>query len=73
MGQAASVRLVLNSVKMGATISINGHVLGNTTNQYLRYTFEVGQLLSSAQNELEVRFDRSIDTGGRFMGCSGGW
>ena len=55
---AASVRLVLNSVKMGATISVNGHVLGNTTNQFLRYTFEVAPLLSNGQNTLKVRFDR---------------
>lgn len=70
---AASVRLVLNSVKMGASIGVNGHLLGNTTNQFLRYTFDVAALLVSGQNTLTVRFDRSIDTGGRFMACSGGW
>ena len=70
---AASVRLVLDSVKMGATISVNGHALGNATNQFLRYTFEVAPLLVSGQNTASVRFDRFIDTGGRFMGCSGGW
>lgn len=68
-----NVRLVLSSVKMGATVSINGHKLGNTTNQFLRYIFDVGPLLTSGQNTLSVRFDRSIDTGGRFMAASGGW
>jgi hypothetical protein len=33
----------------------------------------VAELLVSGQNTLTVRFDRSIDTGGRFMACSGGW
>jgi beta-mannosidase len=70
---AASVRLVLSSVKMGATVGINGHTLGNTTNQFLRYMFDIGPFLTSGQNTLSVRFDRSIDTGGRFMAASGGW
>lgn len=73
MKDAASIRLVFNSVKMGAAISLNGHVLGNTTNQHLRYTFEVAALLVGGSNTVVVRFDRSIETGGRFMGCSGGW
>ena len=27
---------------MGATISLNGHVLGQATNQFLRYAYPVG-------------------------------
>ena len=71
--KTAIVRLVLNSVKMGASISLNGNFLGNATNQFLRYTYEIAALLVNGQNTLSIRFDRSIDTGGRFMGCSGGW
>eukprot|EP01050_Picozoa_sp_SAG11_P009520 SAG11_NODE_900_length_6632_cov_2.693403_8_plen_511_part_00 len=70
---SASVRLILNSVKMGATVTLNGRVLGHTTNQFLRYSFEVGAMLLRSRNTISVRFDRSIDTGGRFMACSGGW
>lgn len=70
----SSVRLVLNGVKMGATISLNGHTLGNVTNQHLRYAFEVAPYLrhggGQLNNTLRVRFDRSIDTAGRFMGCA---
>jgi hypothetical protein len=50
-------------------------VLGNTTNQHLRYTFLVGQYLQpqGSANTLSVRFERDIANGGRFMACSGGW
>ena len=69
------VQLVLEGVKLGATVSLNGHVLGNTTNQHLRYTFLVGQYLQpqGSANTLSVRFERDIANGGRFMACSGGW
>ena len=50
----------------------NGHFIANVTDQFLRYKFPVGPILQ-ANNTLEVAFDRSIGTHGRFMSCSGGW
>jgi beta-mannosidase len=69
--------LVLDGVKMGATVSLNGKTLGTITDQFLRHTFDVGQLMvrqsSSSSNVLAVSFKSSIDCGGRWMACTGGW
>ncbi len=74
MNSAAEVLLVLDGVKMGSAVSLNGHLLGNTTNQHLRYTFEIGALLAKGtENSLEISFVRDIPNSGRFMACSGGW
>ena len=60
---------------MGAEVALNGHVLGNTTNQHLRYVFPIENVLSTGgdKNILTVTFDRDIANSGRFMACSGGW
>ena len=62
--------LVFDSIRMGAMITLNGHALGNATNQFLRYVFPVGQLLKPAggENVLTVTFgaELGISTGGRF-------
>eukprot|EP01052_Picozoa_sp_SAG31_P023631 SAG31_NODE_1960_length_6804_cov_3.421626_4_plen_366_part_00 len=66
--------LVFDGIKLGASISLNGHLLGNTTNQHRRYIFDVSNALKDGgNNKLTVRFDRAIPNGGRFMACSGGW
>jgi hypothetical protein len=75
MHSAAGLQLVFDGIKLGAVISLNGHVLGNTTNQHLRYTFGIEKVLAAAgaENTLTVTFHREIPNGGRFMACSGGW
>jgi hypothetical protein len=60
------VLLVLEGVKMGAAISLNGELLGNITDQFLRTSYPVAALLKPT-NTLEVVFDQSIYTHGRFM------
>lgn len=72
--------LIFDGVKMGATIRLNGKVLGKATDQFVKYNFSIasavrahvdeatGALLPS---ELSVSFD--IPTNGRFMACTGGW
>lgn len=67
------VLLVFEGVKMGASISLNGHVLGNITDQFLRVSYPVASFLHADDNELKVVFDRNIGTHARFMACSGGW
>lgn len=76
----ASVMLALDSVKMGAHISLNHQPLGVARDQFVRYTFNITQLLRSGSNSnvLELTFPRnnaddSIDDEGRFMACTGGW
>ena len=69
----SSTLLVFDGVKMGAYIAVNGVRIGVTTDQFLRYSFSIGSLLKPTGNVLRVTFDRSIDTGGRFMACTGGY
>ena len=70
--------MVFDGIKMGGQIILNGHVLGNATNQFRRWVFPLAgplglELESNAINTLEVKFDDNIDTESRFMSCSGGW
>ncbi len=74
--------LVVEGIKMGASVSINGTPLGNVTDQFLRNIFPISQsILRSGTNLIDHRreyllsiaFDPTIDTHGRFMACSGGW
>ena len=65
--------IVFDGIKMGAEVRVNGERLGFATDQFLRYEFLLPATLRPTGNVLEVSFRRSIDTHGRFMGCSGGW
>jgi beta-galactosidase/beta-glucuronidase len=70
----AEVFVVFDGIKMGATIELDGHVVGVATDQWLRYSFPISKMLSpAASHELSVTFDNAINTHGRYMGCSGGW
>jgi beta-mannosidase len=71
---AEAVLLVLDSVKMGAQVVLNGATVGETTDQFLRYEFDVTALLHrGGPNHLQLIFDSTIGTDGRFMACTGGW
>ena len=73
---APDVLLVFDSVKMGATVELNGERLGALQNQFLRYNFSVGHLLKRTANVLRVAFAAStnaLNFEGRFQACSGGW
>ena len=66
--------LVFDSVKMGARVYLDGTLLGNITDQFLRYVFPIAGALGVGQtHNVSVAFDAGIDTHGRFMACSGGW
>ena len=71
--EGQEVLLVLDGVKMGAMIALNGHWLGNATDQFIRYVFEVGHLLQrrngSVMNELNVTFgaELMVSTDGRYV------
>jgi len=73
--------LVVEGIKMGATLALNGVPLANVTNQFRRYlvplpaeALEKGKHFCDARHHnLTVTFDPSIGTDGRFMACSGGW
>ena len=59
--------LVLDGIRMGATVSLNGHFLANITDQFLRYELPVAQQLLGVgqENALRIAFEKDIATGGR--------
>ena len=65
--------LVFDGVKMGAQILLNNNILGNVTNQFLRYIFPLPNVQDT--NTLEIKFYTvsELDTDNRFMPCSGYW
>lgn len=69
--------LVFEGVKMGATVRVNGHVVGILRDQFLRYSIPltsstVRLLPGQHANRLDVTFG-DVAEDGRFMACSGGW
>ena len=62
--------LVFDGIRMGAMIALNGQPLGNASDQFLRYVFEVGALLkpAGAQNVLTVAFGADDK-----LNCDGRW
>ena len=72
----ASHRLVFDGVKMGATVKVNGNIVGTTHDQFLRYVFTIPESIvdnTELHQTLEVEFAApgAIDCGGRWMACSG--
>ena len=55
--------LVFDGIKMGATIHIDGRLIGNATDQFRRLHFDV----APGHHTLEVVFDPRIEVDGRFM------
>lgn len=71
--------LVVEGIKMGASIYIDDEFIGNVTDQFLRYIFPIKNfrkkstsLVENFSNKIQVIFD-PIDTNGRFSAMSGGW
>jgi len=74
LSDAETILLVFDGVKMGATVSLNGKVLGTITDQFLRVKYNVvNELMLGKTNTLALVFDLDIFVNGRFMACSGGW
>lgn len=72
--KGTEIVLVLDGVKMGASIFVNGEYLGNVADQFLRYRFVLDvDTLKADSNVLLIKFDPSIDCETRWMACTGGW
>ena len=73
--RGSALTLILEGVKMGAVVVVNGVELRNATNQFLRYEIPLpGDIVRhDAPNVLQLRFVRGMELDGRFMACSGGW
>ena len=69
---AAHFLLVFDGIRMGAMITLNGQFLGNASDQFLRYTFDVDCSVlvcgGEKQNTLTVAFGHAlqIETHGRY-------
>ena len=66
----SSAFLVFDSVKMGATVSVNSEAIATLQSQFLRYVLPVK--LRTGLNTITVVFQSEMNTG-RYMACSGGW
>ena len=79
MAKTSTLLLTFDGVKMGATVRVNGHMVGVLRDQFLRYSFtidpaEMGLLAGAGANRLDVTFGvDDVAEDGRFMGCTGGW
>ena len=71
-GTDGGILLVFDSVKMGATVSLNDRPIGTVNDQFQRYIFPITDLKPSA-NTISVSFSQNITCGGRWMACTGGW
>lgn len=70
--------LVFDGIKMAATISLNGQLIGNAADQFDRYQFSLSDAhrqsrfgLLKTTNILSVTFDPARNISGRFMACTG--
>eukprot|EP01052_Picozoa_sp_SAG31_P058494 SAG31_NODE_17906_length_654_cov_0.736937_1_plen_211_part_10 len=70
---AAARLLVLDGIKMGATVKLDGELLGRATDQFRRYVFPLPSELAAAhrRHTLEIVFTPNISCAGRWMACSG--
>ena len=77
-GSGGRVQIVFDGIKMGARVSVNGVFIGEANDQFARYQWTLDPSVHKLRtgekaNVLSVEFDPAIDTGGRFMSCTGGW
>ena len=76
VGGGGAVFLVADGIKMVADIVVNGIEVGYTSDQFLRYKWDVSSLLHPTGNTLVVSFPTGADARNseqRWMACSGGW
>jgi hypothetical protein len=79
----AEALLVFDGIKMGANIFVNGQLMGQAVDQFLRYNYTLGAAHRArwhgllrrgvGANTLTVVFDPTIYVLGRYMACTGGW
>ena len=72
--------LVFDGIKMGSHIFFNAVQLGSSMDQFLRYTFDVSDLIykndEGKKNTIQVTFpvsNNTINDQSRYMACSGAW
>ncbi len=72
-----SWKIVLEGIKMGADVSVNGQWIGQTIDQFLRYDLVIGKEIlekgvlcgrNLRRHNLTISFDPSIHVNGRFSG-----
>jgi hypothetical protein len=71
----ATSLLVFDGIKMEATVSVDGKVLGMVDDQFLRYVFPLPKGTGAGTHTVTVEFKNecSAELGGRWMAATGGW
>ena len=54
---AKAVTLRLEDVDCFATVKVNGHEVGKTSNRFQRYDFDVKPFLKAGENRIEALFE----------------
>ena len=57
------VELVAHGLDTVSTVSINGHIVGKTDNQFIRYKFDVKKVLKIGKNSITVAFESAVTYG----------
>lgn len=52
--------LVCNGLDTIANVSINGHIIGNASNMFVRYIFDIKNYVKVGDNELKVSFTSAV-------------
>ena len=55
-----SINLILHGVDTVSRITLNGYPLGNTTNMFVRYAFDVKALLALKNNKLQIEIESPV-------------
>lgn len=63
LSRSSVIKLVFEGVDTAAEIFLNHKLLGRTDNMFLRYEFNVDQVLNSGNNVLELKFESPLDRG----------
>ena len=69
---ASQFLLIFEGIKMVSDVSLNGHALGYTQDQFLRYIYDVTTALGTGSQNLIVSFPTGADTRNaeqRWMSC----
>lgn len=60
MLRSQHIVLVCDGLDTVAQVSLNGHVIGNTSNMFVRYEFDIKNYVKNGDNELEVAFTSPV-------------
>ncbi len=57
----AMALIIFEGLDTIANVTINGHLIGTSDNQFRRHIFRIERSLKSGRNEIEVQFSSSVN------------